>query len=106
MKDKILKWMKYKWAIGCFVIAALLLAVSGSYAAYTSFNSVKRVVSTGKGNSTMFSSNYLYLVGVDESEYTTRRISPTEEKEGETVTGYTFTVQICNYIFGNEMTYN
>lgn len=109
MKDKIWKWMKYKWAVVCFVIAVILIAVSGSLAAYTSFNSVKRVVSTGKRSDTMFGSNYLTLVdlGDNENQYTTKRISPTEviDHEGN-ITGYTFTVQVCNYVYGNETTYN
>lgn len=106
MKDKIRKWMKYNWAAVWLVIAVFLLAVSGSFAAYTSFNSVKRVVSTGKRNSTLFSSNYLSLVKLNEETYSTRHISPGEVKNGDTVSGYTFTVQVCNYIIGNKMTYN
>lgn len=111
MKDKIWKWMKYKWVAACFVIAVILLAVSGSLAAYTSFNSVKRVVSTDKKRSdTIFSSNYLSLVdlSLSDAQYTTRRISPVEERnaEGTAVVRYNFTIQVCNYIFGNPAIYN
>lgn len=106
MKETISKVLRNNWIKLCVVLAAIVLAVSGSYAAYTSFNSVKRVVSTGKGNNTMFSSNYLSLVLASESDYGTRRVATIEVKEGDAVKGYKFTVQVCNYMFGNEMTYN
>ena len=108
MRKQKKKSIKWKGIAVLFLIAVVFLAVSGSLAAYTSFNSVKRVVSTGKGNGTLFSSNYLYLVdnGEQEENYSTRRISPTEVKEGDTVTGYEFTVQVCNYVLGNETIYN
>lgn len=103
MKDKIKKWMKRYWALACMAIGVILLAISGSFAAYTSFNSVKRVVSTGKRSDTMFGSNYLTLVdcNLSEAQYTTKRISPAENKGN-----YTFILQVCNYAYGNESTYN
>lgn len=109
MKDKKWKWMKHNWAVVCFAIAVILLAVSGSLAAYTSFNSVKRVVSTGgKKSDTMFSSNYLSLVDWTDTQYAVRYISPSEVRDTaeNNVEGYTFTVQICNYILGNPAVYN
>lgn len=107
MKDKVWKWMRHNWGVLLLVIAVLMLGISGSFAAYTSFNSVKRVVSTGKGNDTLFGSNYLSLVGISDTSYTIRRISPTEVKdENGNVTGYIFTVQVYNYISGNPATYN
>ena len=107
MKDKVWKWIKHNWAVACLVIAVLILAVSGSFAAYTSFNSVKRVVSTGSTkNETRFSSNYLSLVNLSEKAYPAKRIFPQEVKAENNVTGYTFTVQVCNYILGNEEAYN
>lgn len=103
MKDKIKKWMKRYWALACMAIGVILLAISGSFAAYTSFNSVKRVVSTGKRSDTMFGSNYLTLVdcNLSEAQYTTKRISPAENNGN-----YTFILQVCNYVYGNESTYN
>lgn len=107
MKNRIQKWMKYNWAMVCMIVAVLLLIVSGSLAAYTNFNRIKRVVSTdGSKYESRFSSNHLSLVNVTESNYITKRITPSEIKEGDNVSGYQFTVQICNYLFGNPSIYN
>ena len=108
MKEKFRNWIK-RWGITLWlVVAAVLLATVGSLAAYTNFSSVKRVVSTDKAGDTLFSSNYLSLVPYDtqNTKYPTRRVSPSEVKEGDTVTGYTFTVQVCNYAYGNPTSWN
>lgn len=80
---------------------AVLIVSFGSMAAYTNFNSVKKVVSTGKPTDTLFSSNYLYLVTDTETNYSTRRITSAETGENST-----FVVQIYNYVYGNPSAWN
>lgn len=103
MKGKIRKWIKQGRAFGVlFVLAVLALAVYGSYGAYTNFNSVKRVVSTKRQNddNTMFSSNYLSLMHSNDT-CPAKRISLAENNEN-----YTFTVLVCNHVWGDESLYN
>lgn len=102
MKETIWKWIKqYRVAAGIFSIGMLLLIVSGSFAAYTSFNSVKRVVSTDRRSDTMFGSNYLTLLNLTDNNYSIRRITLSEEDDKNT-----FTVKVCNYAWGDESLYN
>lgn len=102
MKKKTGKWIRQVRLAGIlFVIGVLALAIYGSFAAYTSFNSVKRVVSTGTQSDTMFSSNYLSQLNLDDVNYPVKRIS-LAEKEGTC----TFTIQICNYVWGDSKRYN
>ena len=102
MKETIWKWIKqYKVAAGIFSIGMLILIVSGSFAAYTSFNSVKRVVSTERRSDTMFGSNYLTLLNLTDNNYSIRRITLSEEEDKNT-----FTVKVCNYAWGDESLYN
>lgn len=104
MKKKTGKKIKIKYSrlTGALLVLGLLaLAVSGSFAAYTSFNSVKRVVSTGTQSDTMFSSNYLSLLNLNDEAYPAKRI-PFSDTDG---TG-TFTVLVCNYVWGDESLYN
>ena len=76
MKKKTGKWTRQVRLAGIlFVIGVLTLAIYGSFAAYTSFNSVKRVVSTGMQSDTMFSSNYLSQMNLDDQNYPVKRIS-------------------------------
>ena len=101
MKKKFMNQIKRHGVIIWLVTVVVLLAVGVSLAAYTSFNSVKRVVSTGKASNILFGSNYLSLVGIDDTQYSTRRISPSEA-EGSC----TFTVLVCNYVYGNPTSWN
>lgn len=102
MKETIWKWIKqYRLAAGIFSIGMLILIVSGSFAAYTSFNSVKRVVSTERRSDTMFGSNYLTLLNLTDNNYSIRRITLSEEEDKNT-----FTVKVCNYAWGDESLYN
>ena len=102
MKETIWKWIKqYRVAAGIFSIGMLTLIVSGSFAAYTSFNSVKRVVSTERRSDTMFGSNYLTLLNLTDNNYSIRRITLSEEEKNNT-----FTVKVCNYAWGDESLYN
>ena len=102
MKKKTGKWIRQVRLAGIlFIIGVLTLAIYGSFAAYTSFNSVKRVVSTGTQSDTMFSSNYLSQLNLDDVNYPVKRIS-LAEKDGTC----TFTIQICNYVWGDSKRYN
>ena len=96
------KWIRQSKAAAILLLAgAMLLAVYGSFAAYTNFNSVKRVVSTGTQSDTMFGSNYLSLMGINDTNIPVKRISLAESNDT-----YTFTVQVCNYVWGDPTLYN
>lgn len=102
MKKKTGKWIRQVRLTGIlFIIGVLTLVIYESFAAYTSFNSVKRVVSTGTQSDTMFSSNYLSQLNLDDVNYPVKRIS-LAEKDGTC----TFVVQVCNYIWGDSKRYN
>lgn len=102
MKFKKEKWIRQSKAAAIFLLAgAMLLAVYGSFAAYTNFNSVKRVVSTGTQSDTMFGSNYLTLMNLNDTSIPVKRISLAGNDNN-----YTFTVQVCNYVWGDESLYN
>lgn len=102
MKKKTGKWIRQVRLAGIlFVIGVLALAIYGSFAAYTSFNSVKRVVSTGTQSDTMFSSNYLSQLNLDDENYPVKRISLAEKDRT-----CTFTIQICNHVWGDSKRYN
>ena len=67
---KIQKWIKqYRGAAVLLGLGVLTLIIYGSFAAYTSFNSVKRVVSTGTQSDTMFGSNYLSPLNLNDTNY-------------------------------------
>ena len=60
MKKKTGKRIRYGSPAGAiFVLGVLILVVGGSFAAYTNFQSVKRVVSTGTQSDTMFGSRVI-----------------------------------------------
>lgn len=102
MKFKKEKWIRQSKAAAIFLLAgAMLLAVYGSFAAYTNFNSVKRVVSTGTQSDTMFGSNYLSLMNLSDTSIPVKRISLAGNNDN-----YTFTVQVCNYVWGDPTLYN
>ena len=81
-------------------LGVLTLIIYGSFAAYTSFNSVKRVVSTGTQSDTMFGSNYLSPLNLSDTNYPVKRISLSDDKN------CTFTVLVGNYVWGDESLYN
>ena len=96
------KWIRQsKAAAILLLVGAILLAIYGSFAAYTNFNSVKRVVSTGTQSDTMFGSNYLSLMNLSDTSIPVKRISLAESNDT-----YTFTVQVCNYVWGDPTLYN
>ena len=104
MKKKTGKRIRYVRLAGVLLaLGVLAVAAYGSFGAYTNFNSVKRVVSTGTQTSdTMFSSNYLSLLNYVDTNLPVKRISLAESGEDH----YTFTVLICNYVWGDEQSYN
>lgn len=81
-------------------LGVLTLIIYGSFAAYTSFNSVKRAVSTGTQSDTMFGSNYLSLLNLSDTNYPIKRISLSDDMN------CTFTVLVGNYVWGDELLYN
>lgn len=96
------KWIRQsKAAAILLLVGAMLLAIYGSFAAYTNFNSVKRVVSTGTQSDTMFGSNYLTLMNLSDTSIPVKRISLAGNDNN-----YTFTVQVCNYVWGDPTLYN
>ena len=96
------KWIRQsKAAAILLLVGAMLLAIYGSFAAYTNFNSVKRVVSTGTQSDTMFGSNYLTLMNLSDTSIPVKRISLAGNDNN-----HTFTVQVCNYVWGDESLYN
>lgn len=98
---KIQKWIKqYRGAAVLLGLGVLTLIIYGSFAAYTSFNSVKRVVSTGTQSDTMFGSNYLSLLNLSDTNYPVKRISLSDD------INCTFTVLVGNYVWGDESLYN
>ena len=98
---KIQKWIKqYRGAAVLLGLGVLTLIIYGSFAAYTSFNSVKRVVSTGTQSDTMFGSNYLSPLNLNDTNYPVKRISLSDD------TNCTFTVLVGNYVWGDESLYN
>ena len=77
---KIQKWIKqYRGAAVLLGLGILTLIIYGSFAAYTSFNSVKRVVSTGTQSDTMFGSNYLSPLNLSDTNYPVKRISLSDD---------------------------
>ena len=98
---KIQKWIKqYIGAAVLLGLGVLTLIIYGSFAAYTSFNSVKRVVSTGTQSDTMFGSNYLSQLNLSDTNYPVKRISLSDDMN------CTFTVLVGNYVWGDESLYN
>lgn len=98
---KIQKWIKqYRGAAVLLGLGVLTLIIYGSFAAYTGFNSVKRVVSTGTQSDTMFGSNYLSPLNLSDTNYPVKRISLSDD------TDCTFTVLVGNYVWGDESLYN
>lgn len=84
-----------------FVLGVLAIAVCGSFAAYTNFDSVKRVVSTGTRSDTMFGSNYLSLLNRNDTSYPVKRISLAESGND-----YAIMILVCNHVWGDDSLYN
>lgn len=103
MKEKLWKWIKRYGVTVWLVTAAIALLVSVSYAAYITLDISKHVVSTGSGgNIVRFSSNYLYVTDIGGS-YGTRKVTTMHDNEKNSDN---FTVEVCNYIYGNTAAVN
>lgn len=79
------------------VLASAALLVTGSFAAYTAVDYVKRIVSTSKGEQPRFSSNYLYLVEKNEENYSHRWVTPVMNDRDETCA---IVLWVNNYLYG------
>jgi hypothetical protein len=77
-------------------VAAVLAVIAGSFAAYTSLSSAKRVVST-TGSNQLFSSNVLYPYEREGGSPSTRVMSFSTDTETNT-----FRFTVCNYAQGDK----
>lgn len=101
MKYRRRNWFNRRWVIAWFVAASVLLVISVSFAAYTNFNSVKRVVSTKSDSEPLFSSNLLNLETSDAVKYRYRQVTP-NINDGNA----TFILEIHNYQLHDVTTFN
>ena len=92
MKDKIQNWFKRYWIVIWLVAVSALMMAGVSFAAYTSFNSAKRVVSTKSDSDPLFSSNLLNLELKNTNAYRYQQITATTN--GDNVS---FVLEIYNY---------
>lgn len=94
---------KRNWITLWLLLVCAALLITGTYAAFTTVDYIKRVVSTTAGERPRFSSNYLYLVEktAEAAQYPSRRISAITKKDG-----CSFTVEIYNYLYGNQAEVN
>lgn len=94
---------KRNWITLWLLLVCAALLVTGTYAAFTTVDYIKRVALTTAGERPRFSSNYLYLVEntVEAAQYPSRRISAITNNDG-----CSFTVEIYNYLFGNQAEVN
>jgi hypothetical protein len=90
-KKSILK--NYRFA-AILALGIIILLSLGTFAAYTSNNSVKRVISTQSGSGILFSSNYLSVYNFADSAISTKVIN--FNKGSSTV----LNVTVCNYAQG------
>lgn len=81
-------------AIVALILLAIMALIGGSYAAYTSLDSVRRVITTSDDENLLpFSSNYMYSVVKTESTLSTTPISVSVTDE----TTRDVTITVCNY---------
>lgn len=95
-------WIRRYWGTLWLLAVEILLLIGGSLAAYTSFSSVKRVVSTGESQVVLFSSNYLYLTDKSVTDYSARRVTPVQVNDNLEK----FTVSVSNYLLSNPSAWN
>ena len=88
-----MKQKKTRWVALWLIVAGVALLITGTYAAYTRAEYVKRVVaSRNESTGFLFSSNYLYLREASLSEFPLRMIPvSTQSDVGVTIT-------VCNYL--------
>lgn len=88
-----MKWKHKRWIAVWLILACAALLVTGTYAAYTKVEYVKRVVASKNVTETiLFSSNYLFLRNEGTTEYPLRMIPVGTESNASV------TVTICNYL--------
>lgn len=88
-----MKWKHKRWIAVWLILACAALLVTGTYAAYTKVEYVKRVVASKNVTETiLFSSNYLFLRNTDTTEYPLRMIPVGTESNASV------TVTVCNYL--------
>lgn len=97
-------WIRRYWGTLWLLAVEILLLIGGSLAAYTSFSSVKRVVSTGESQVVLFSSNYLYLTDKSVTDYSARRVTPVPVNDNNF--SEKFTVSVSNYLLSNPSAWN
>ena len=86
-----MKWKHKRWIAIWLILACAALLVTGTYAAYTKVEYVKRVVASKNVTETiLFSSNYLFLRNEGTTEYPLRMIPVGTESNASV------TVTICN----------
>jgi hypothetical protein len=95
MRKRLCNFIKYNWiSIGLGLLILLLLS-GGSFAAYTSMSSVKRVISTGNASELLFSSNYMTAYDLNNTDWSTKVIVFNNSENP------TISVSVCNYEQGN-----
>ena len=88
-----MKWKHKRWIAVWLILACAALLVTGTYAAYTKVEYVKRVVASKNVTETiLFSSNYLFLRNEGTTEYPLRMIPVGTESNASV------TVTVCNYL--------
>lgn len=100
MKKQNNNLMKKYWGTMSLLAAMLLLFIVGSFAAYTNFSSVRRVISVKTDDRVLFSSNLLYCEerNTESSSYKDKKITLTGSNN--------FVVEVYNYNLGDTSTYN
>lgn len=89
-----MKWKHKSWVTIWLILVCVALVVTGSYAAYTKVEYVKRVVASKnvQAETVLFSSNYLSLRGTSESTYPLRVIPVGTQNDASV------TVTVCNFL--------
>lgn len=88
-----MKWKNKGWITIWLILVCVALVVTGTYAAYTNVEYVKRVVSTQKGNQqAYFTSNYLQQRTWGTSTFPLRMIPIGKQSD------VSVTVSVCNYL--------
>lgn len=87
-----MKWKHKSWVTIWLILVCAALLVTGTYAAYTKVEYVKRVVaSKNRTETVLFSSNYLSQRVIDSQAYPTRMIPVGTQSDASV------TVTVCNY---------
>ena len=102
MKFKKEKWIRQSKAAAIFLLAgAMLLAVYGALLHILTLTVLNESYRQEHKSDTMFGSNYLTLMNLNDTSIPVKRISLAGNDNN-----YTFTVQVCNYVWGDPTLYN